>query len=139
MMGMGPALSLPIFEGSRLRANLAATDADYDIAVGQYNQLLSDALRDVVDQLTSLASVDAQRREQAQALADAQEAYDLALLRYREGIGNFLQVLSVELPLLEQQSLAAELRARQLEIAINLVRALGGGFDTTTSPLAAAK
>ena len=57
------------------------------------------------------------------------EAYDLALLRYREGIGNYLQVLSAEAPLLSQQSLDAELRARQLAFAIDLVRALGGGFD----------
>jgi outer membrane protein TolC len=119
-----------------LRANLAGTNADYDIAVEQYNQALADALKDVVDQLASWRSVEQQRIQQKAALDTAQEAYDLALLRYREGIGNFLQVLSVEAPLLEQQSLAAELRARQLEIAINLVRALGGGYDAAASPLA---
>ena len=137
-LGIGPAITLPIFEGGRLRANLAGTNADYDIAVEQYNQALADALKDVVDQLASWRSVEQQRIQQKAALDTAQEAYDLALLRYREGIGNFLQVLSVETPLLEQQSLAAELRARQLEIAINLVRALGGGYDAAASPLAAA-
>ena len=138
-LGIGPAVTLPIFEGGRLRANLAETNADYDIVVEQYNQALADALKDVVDQLTSWRSVEQQRVQQRAALDTAQEAYDLALLRYREGIGNFLQVLSVEAPLLEQQSLAAELRARQLEIAINLVRALGGGFDPAPSPLAVAR
>jgi outer membrane protein TolC len=121
-----------------LRANLAGSNADYDIVVEQYNQALADSLKDVVDQLASWRSVEQQREQQKVALDTAQEAYDLALLRYREGIGNFLQVLSVEAPLLEQQSLAAELRARQLEIAINLVRALGGGFDVASVPLAAA-
>jgi NodT family efflux transporter outer membrane factor (OMF) lipoprotein len=137
-LGVGPAVTLPIFEGGRLRANLAGTHAEYDIAVEQYNQLLADSLKDVVDQLASWRSVEQQRAQQRVALDTAQEAYDLALLRYREGIGNYLQVLSVEAPLLEQQSLAAELRARQLEISINLVRALGGGFDPGSSPLAAA-
>jgi NodT family efflux transporter outer membrane factor (OMF) lipoprotein len=137
-LGIGPAVTLPIFEGGRLRANLAGTNADYDIAVEQYNQALADSLKDVVDQLASWRSVEQQRAQQTVALDTAQEAYDLALLRYREGIGNFLQVLSVEAPLLEQQSLAAELRARQLEIAINLVRALGGGYDAAPSALAAA-
>ncbi len=136
MLGLGPAVSLPIFEGGRLRGNLAGTNAEYDVAVEQYNQLLADALRDIVDQLTSLASVDAQHKEQAQALADAQEAYDLALLRYREGIGNYLQVLSAESPLLAQQSLEADLRARDLEISIALVRALGGGFTPPPGPIA---
>jgi NodT family efflux transporter outer membrane factor (OMF) lipoprotein len=138
MVGFGPAVTLPIFEGGRLRANLAGANADYDIAVEQYNQLLADALRDIVDQLTSFASVEAQHREQEQALADAQEAYDLALLRYREGIGNYLQVLSAESPLLVQQGLEADLRARDLEISISLVRALGGGFSVPAGPVAVA-
>jgi NodT family efflux transporter outer membrane factor (OMF) lipoprotein len=129
MMGLGPAVSLPIFDAGRLRANLAGRNADYDIAVEQYNQTLADAIRDVVDQLASFRSVDEQRRQQVQAQATAQEAYDLALLRYREGIGNYLQVLSAEAPLLTQQGLDADLRSRQLTLAISLIRALGGGFD----------
>ena len=72
--------------------------------------------------------------------ADAlfEEAYDLALLRYREGIGNYLQVLSAETPLLAQQSLDADLRSRQLALEIDLVRALGGGFDEAALSVAAA-
>ena len=129
MAGVGPAVTLPIFDAGRLRANLAGKDADYDIAVEQYNQTLADAMRDVVDQLASFRSVSAQRDEQAKALATTREAYDLALLRYREGLGNYLQVLSAEQPLLAQQSLDADLRARELELSINLVRALGGGYE----------
>jgi len=138
MMGFGPAVSLPIFDAGRLRANLAGRNADYDIAVEQYNQTLADAIRDVVDQLASHQSVDEQRRHQAQAQATAQEAYDLALLRYREGIGNYLQVLSAETPLLAQQSLDADLRSRELALEIDLVRALGGGFDEAALSIAAA-
>jgi NodT family efflux transporter outer membrane factor (OMF) lipoprotein len=129
MMGAGPAVTLPIFDAGRLRGNLAGKNADYDVAVEQYNQTLADAMREVVDQLASFKSVDEQRVQQRQALAAAQEAYDLALLRYREGIGNYLEVLSAESPLLAQQSLDAELRSRQLALSINLIRALGGGFD----------
>jgi NodT family efflux transporter outer membrane factor (OMF) lipoprotein len=127
--GIGPAVSLPIFDAGRLRANLAGKDADYDIAVEQYNQTLADAMREVVDQLASFRSVDEQRTQQQAASTTAREAYDLALLRYREGLGNYLQVLSAEQPLLTQQSLDADLRARELALSINLVRALGGGFE----------
>ena len=67
------------------------------------------------------------------ALSTAQEAYDLALLRYREGIGNYLQVLSAEQPLLAQQSLDADLKSREISLSIDLVRALGGGFDDSAS------
>jgi NodT family efflux transporter outer membrane factor (OMF) lipoprotein len=138
VMGAGPAVTLPIFDGGRLRGNLAGKDADYDVAVEQYNQMLADALREVVDQLASFKGVDEQRMQQREALAAAQDAYDLALMRYREGIGNYLEVLSVESPLLVQQSLDAELRARQLALSINLIRSLGGGFDDRTPAIASA-
>ncbi|MBE0623857.1 MAG: efflux transporter outer membrane subunit, partial [Burkholderiales bacterium] len=68
---IGPALRLPLFDGGRLRGELAAKDADYDLAVEQYNQMLVDALREVVDQLASLKSVGAQRLEAERALAAA--------------------------------------------------------------------
>jgi NodT family efflux transporter outer membrane factor (OMF) lipoprotein len=132
-----PALSLPLFDAGQRRANLAAADAQYDLAVEQYNQSLSDALREVVDQLSSFRSVAQQRVEQKQALTASRDAYDLAVLRYREGVGNYLQVLTTETQLLAQQSLEVDLRARTLDVSINLVRALGGGFEDSTPPLAA--
>jgi NodT family efflux transporter outer membrane factor (OMF) lipoprotein len=125
----GPALRLPLFDGGRLRGNLAAKDADYDLALEQYNQTLIEALREVVDQLASLRSVDAQRIQLDSGLATARQAYELALARYRAGVGSYLQVLAAEAPLLEQQSLQANLRAHELELSINLIRALGGGFE----------
>ncbi len=124
----GPALRLPLFDGGRLRANLAAKDADYDLAVEQYNQTLIDAMREVVDQLASLRSVAAQRASLERGLAAARAAYALAAERYRGGVASYLQVLAAETPLLEQRNLRANLRARELELSINLIRALGGGF-----------
>jgi len=125
--GVGPAITLPLFDGGRRRGNLAARDSAYDIAVEQYNQAVADGLREVVDQLASFRSVDEQRNQQREGLATAQDAYDLATLRYREGVGNYLQVLTTETQLLSQRSLDADLRARSLDLSINLARALGGG------------
>jgi NodT family efflux transporter outer membrane factor (OMF) lipoprotein len=126
-IGVGPAVSLPLFDGGKRRGNLAGRDSEYDIAVEQYNQAVADGLREVVDQLASFRSVDEQRSQQREGLATAQDAYDLATLRYREGVGNYLQVLTTETQLLSQRSLEAELRARALDLSINLARALGGG------------
>jgi NodT family efflux transporter outer membrane factor (OMF) lipoprotein len=135
-IGAGPALTLPLFDAGRRRAQLSAADAAYDVAVEQYNQALADALRDVADQLSATRSIEAQRVEQQQALAAAQEAYDLAVLRYREGVGNYLQVLVTEEPLLTQRQLSADLQARGLQVAVSLARALGGG-TTAALPLVA--
>jgi NodT family efflux transporter outer membrane factor (OMF) lipoprotein len=125
----GAAIRLPILDGGRLRGSLAARDADYDVAVEQYNQTLADALREVVDQLTSLRSVELQRGEVDSAVAAAEEAYSLAVTRYKAGIGSLLQVLTAEMQVLEQRTLRAELQSRELVLSINLIRALGGGFD----------
>ncbi|HET8608337.1 MAG TPA: efflux transporter outer membrane subunit [Burkholderiales bacterium] len=127
--GVGPALRLPIFEGGRLRSELAGANADYDAAVARYNRTLVDALRDISDRLAAFRSVATQRTEQRDAYAAVHEAYDLALQRYREGVGNYLSVLSAEAQVLQQQRLAADLRARAYDNRIDLVRALGGGFE----------
>lgn len=126
---VGAAVRLPIFDGGRLRGALAARNADYDVAVEQYNQTLADALREVVDQLTSLRSVQAQRAQVETALASAEEAYGLAVTRYKAGLGSLLQVFTAEMAVLEQRTLRADLQSRELALSINLIRALGGGFD----------
>ena len=127
--GVGPAVRLPLFDGGRLRADLAGSRADYDLAVDQYNQALLDAVREVADQVTSLRALAARRDDQSRALEGFRKAYDLALLRYREGMGNYLQVLDAEVQLLRESRIAADLRSRELDLAIGLVRALGGGFE----------
>jgi NodT family efflux transporter outer membrane factor (OMF) lipoprotein len=133
---VGSALSLPIFDGGRLRSNLAARDAEYDIAVEQYNQTLVDAVRDVVGQLTSIEWLAQRSALQAEALATAQQAHELSLQRYRSGLGNYLQVLATELQVLAQQRAQIDLDARAFDLDINLVRALGGG-EHSAPPAAA--
>lgn len=127
--GAGPAVRLPLFDGGRLRADLAGSRADYDLAVEQYNQALIDAVREVGDQVTSLKALAVRRADQTRALEGFRRAYDLALLRYREGMGNYLQVLDAEVQLLRESRIAADLKSRELDLAVGLVRALGGGFE----------
>jgi len=69
------------------------------------------------------------RDDQSRALEGFRKAYDLAVLRYREGMGNYLQVLDAEVQLLRESRIAADLRSRELDVAIGLIRALGGGFE----------
>lgn len=132
--GIGPAVSLPIFEGGRLRSNLGAQQAEYDAAVEKYNASLITAIHDVVDQLVSLHWLDEQQHEQAEALQLTQRAYDLALSRYHSGIANYLQVLSAQGQLLSQKKLVIASQARARELRLNLIQALGGGYAPPASP-----
>lgn len=133
-IGVGPALRLPIFDGGRLRGNLGARNADYDAAVEQYNQTLVDALREVADQLAAFRSIAQQEPETRAALATAREAHELALGRYRAGLASYLTVVQAEAQVTAQRSLVADLRARELDTAIGLVRSLGGGYPGGPGP-----
>ncbi|MGO4380964.1 efflux transporter outer membrane subunit [Pseudoduganella sp. RAF53_2] len=124
----GAGLNLPIFDGGRLRGNLALRDADYDVAVEAYNQTLIDALRDVSSQLVSIHSLAERSALQDEALDTAQQAYGLAMNRYRSGVGSYLQVLATQIQVLSQQRSQIDLDTRGFELDMQLARALGGGY-----------
>jgi len=130
--GVEPAVSLPVFDAGRLRANLRAQAADVDAAVASYNAALIDAVRDVADQVASLHSLSRQAEEQRAAQAAAESAYELAVLRYRAGLGSYLTVLAAETSVLVQRRAGTDLRARRVDTTILLMHALGGGFTADT-------
>lgn len=133
--GAGPAIRLPIFDAGRLRANLRGRSADLDAAVQSYNGAVIDAVREVADQVASLQAIERQQQQQVEAQAAAESAYDLALQRYRAGLGTFLVVLNAESNVLAQRRIAAELKARALDSQALLMRGLGGGWrDDAAAP-----
>jgi len=127
--GLGSAISLPLFDSGRLRANLQARTTAYDEAVEQYNALLVQAVHEVSDPLVSLRAIATQQYEQQQAQTAAQQAYAIAQARYQAGLANYLQVLSVENAVLQQRMQAVELSARMLDAHAQLAHALGGGYE----------
>ena len=126
---LGPSISLPIFDGGRLRANLAGKDAQYDLAVAQYNQTLVGALNQVADELSALQWLEQQIAAQHRALDAAQQAWDLAEQRYKAGVGSYLEALSVRQQLLAAERATASLEAQQVDLSVQLIQALGGGFQ----------
>jgi NodT family efflux transporter outer membrane factor (OMF) lipoprotein len=128
---LGPAIHLPIFDGGRLRANLRGNTADLDAAIESYNASVLDAIRDTADQLASAQSIARQQDEQRAAQQSAEAAYDIALQRYKAGLGTYLNVLSAETGVLAQRRLAVDLTARALDTQVGLMRALGGGTAGT--------
>ena len=131
--GVQPALHLPLFDGGRLRANLRGKEAERDAAIAQYNGALADAVREVGDALTSEASLQRQRAQQAQALAAAEQAWSIAVRRHEAGLGSYLLVLNAETAVLAQRRAAVDLQARALDTRVALVKALGGGWQAAPS------
>jgi NodT family efflux transporter outer membrane factor (OMF) lipoprotein len=131
----GPALSLPIFQGEALRSQLRKTDAEYDLAVAAYDQALVAGLHEVADAVQAMRALDAQLASTTQARDAAGQAWKVASDRFHAGIGNRLDVLSAQRPLLQFDQQLAVLRAQRLQAAVELDRALGGGLDYASPPL----
>ncbi|MBI1771671.1 MAG: efflux transporter outer membrane subunit [Burkholderiales bacterium] len=134
IIGAGPAIRLPIFEGGRLRAQLKGKVAAYDVAVATYNQSLTDALREVADQVQILQASQSQLIEQQAAEQAARIGLQLAQQRQKAGTANKLPVLAAESVVLSQQKLSLELAVRHTEARINLIKALGGGYESKALP-----
>jgi len=130
--GVGPAIRLPIFDAGRLRANLKGRTADLDAAVESYNGAVLEAFHEAGDAVAAVQSVGRQQVEQRQAEAAAEGAYDIAVQRYRAGLGTFLDVLSAENAVLAQRRLGVDLAARALDTRVALYLALGGGYAAGT-------
>ncbi|MET0950718.1 MAG: efflux transporter outer membrane subunit, partial [Pseudomonas sp.] len=126
---IAPTISLPLFDGGRLRADLDARDADYDLAVAQYNKSLIRALGDVSDNIGQLRAMDGQIQARQHATDVIQQSFDTVTQRYGSGIGNYLDVLTIEQQLLQSQRQLADLNAERIDLSIQLMQALGGGFE----------
>ncbi len=132
--GVGPALTLPIFEGGKLRANLRGQVAGADAAIDLYNATLVNAVREVADALSSRRSLQKQLAQQHEALTLAEDAYALAQQRYRAGLSNDLSVLSTENAVLQLRQAGVNLKAQALLDDVALIRALGGGYAAPQLP-----
>ncbi len=133
--GFGPAISLPIFEGGRLRSQLRVSTAQYDIAVESYNNTLIHALEDVANQVGILRSLEKQRAETNQSYALAGRAYDIALQGFRSGLTDYLNVLNAENLTIQESQRKAQVEAHYLDAYAALMQAIGGGVAVTAPPV----
>ncbi|NUU01233.1 efflux transporter outer membrane subunit [Herbaspirillum robiniae] len=129
---IGPAISLPIFNGGRLRGQFRSASASYDEAVANYDQAVTQALQDVADVGVSEKALSG-RLEKVQAAADAaEEAYRIVSNRYNGGLANYLDVLNAQDTLITNLRQLSDLRSRMFSLDVALVRALGGGYLEST-------
>lgn len=132
--GVGPAISLPIFNGGRLRSNLGARTAAYDVAVETYNDTVIHALESVSNALLVAQSLQQQKKLNDGALATAIRARTLARKSFNAGLTDFLVQLNSEVTLLAQQQEQVQITARMLESHADLMLALGGGYVPEQGP-----
>jgi NodT family efflux transporter outer membrane factor (OMF) lipoprotein len=128
---VGGDLLQPIFQGGRLRANLAATKSAYDESVANYREAVLTAFQQVEDGLSGLNALSQADATQNAAVADARRALELANNRYAGGVTSYLDVITAQSALLSNERLATQLLGQQMVTSVYLVKALGGSWDAS--------
>jgi multidrug efflux system outer membrane protein len=130
---IGPSVTVPLFEGGRLDAELAQAKARYDEVRANYRAQVLAAFRDVEDSLSDLHMRADQAQAQDQAVNDASEYVRLSTLQYEQGLTNYLLVIDAERTLLSAELTAAQVLEQRLISTVLLIKALGGGWDPEAS------
>ncbi|MCS0611498.1 efflux transporter outer membrane subunit [Massilia kyonggiensis] len=126
----GPlALSLPVFEGGRIDANVKLAKARYDEAVANHEGRLLTALREVEDALSDVQQRQKQGDVQVQAQQAAARAVQVAQARFDRGVSTYLDVTDAQRSALAADRAAAQIRTQRLLAAVSVARALGGGWQ----------
>ncbi|GAB3372338.1 efflux transporter outer membrane subunit [Massilia agri] len=126
----GPlALSLPVFDGGRNRANLALSKARYEEAVANHQARLLTALREVEDALSDVQQRRQQGEVQAQSQQAAARALQVAQARYERGVSTYLDVTDAQRNALAADRAAAQIATGRLLATVAVARALGGGWE----------
>jgi multidrug efflux system outer membrane protein len=129
-----PRISLPIFQGGRLRAALGVATADRDIALAEYERTIQQGFRDVADALALSRTLAEQRAAQEALVAAAARGLELSNARYEAGQDSYLLLLDAQrTEFAARQALIATQLAEQVN-RVNLYRALGGGWTSEAPP-----
>ncbi len=131
---VGPALAETLFDGGLRRATVQQYRAAYDQTVANYRQTVLTAFQQVEDNLAALRILSQQVQQQDAAVSAAQRYLAIATDRYKLGLDPYLDVISAQTTLLSNQQTAATLRMQQLTDSVQLIEALGGGWDATQLP-----
>lgn len=121
----------PVLEGGRNRANLAAARAAYDQAVANYRLSVLTAFQQVEDGISNLSTLAQALTTQSAAVDEARRELTIANNRYVGGITNYLDVITAQVTLLDNERLETQLRGQQMVSSVYLVKALGGGWDAS--------
>ena len=125
---IGPSISLPLFEGGRIRAGVQRAKAAYQEAVAQYRSQVLVAFHEVEDGLVGLRLLREQYEAQMRAVDGGQKGADLSRARYKEGLASYFEVVMADRTALENEISAYQLNGQRIVTTVQLIKALGGGW-----------
>ncbi|MFT4112891.1 efflux transporter outer membrane subunit [Silvibacterium sp.] len=131
---VGPTFSETLFDAGRRKSTKRMTEAQYDATVANYRQTTLTAFQQVEDNLAALRVLAHEADQQHQATEAAEQSLDLFQTRYEGGVDTYLQVVTWQTAALNNQRNDLTIMQRRLEASILLIKALGGGWDTSKLP-----
>ena len=135
---VGPSIAETIFDAGLRRATVQQFEAQYDETVANYRETVLTAFEQVENNLAALRILSQQIEQQDTAVKSAERSLSLANDRYRLGIDPYLNVITAQATLLSNQQTAVNLRLQQVLSSVQLIEALGGGWDGSQLPSPAA-
>ncbi len=133
---LGVTILQPVFDAGRIQANVDFARGGYDITVANYRRVVLVAMQEVEDGITGLAALDSATTQARVAIASTRRVLDIANSRYEGGVATYLDVITAQQGLLNNERLSAQLQGQQLLTSVFLIKALGG--DWQQSPRLAA-
>jgi NodT family efflux transporter outer membrane factor (OMF) lipoprotein len=130
----GPALSETLADFGRRKAALEGAEAAYDATVAAYRQTVLSAFQEVEDDLASLRYLAEEAGQQQEAVVAATQSLSLENDRYKAGTDSYLNVITTQTILLTDQQNAITILQRRMSAAVDLIKALGGGWDASMLP-----
>lgn len=134
---VGPSLSETIFDAGLRRATVLQYTAVYNANVAGYRQTVLTGFQQVEDSLAAVRILSEQIQQQVAAEQSAERYLELAKARYFTGVDTYLNVLVAQTTLLADQQTLASLRTQAMTASVQLIEALGGGWDSSQLPAAA--
>jgi len=131
---VGPSLAQTIFDAGLRRATVQQYQAAYDQTIANYRQTVLTAFQEVEDNLAALRILAQVTEQQDGAIEAAQRNLQEAEVRYRAGLDPYLNVITAQTVLLSDQQAAVNFRGQQLVASVQLMKALGGGWDVSRLP-----
>jgi NodT family efflux transporter outer membrane factor (OMF) lipoprotein len=134
LWSLGAQAAELLFDAGQRRALTDQAKHQYEAQVSGYKGVIFLAFEDVEDQLSGLRILEQESGAEQKAVDSAQHSYDISNQRYKGGVTSYLEVLTAETTLIQNQRTAIDLQTRQFVDSVGLIRSLGGGWDTSQLP-----
>lgn len=134
LWSLGASASELLFDAGRRHALTEEARDNYEVTVANYRQNVLSAFQEVEDNLAALRILNQEAATQAAAVAAAERSLDISTRRYKQGLDDYLVVLTAQTALLTNQRTQADITTRQFAANVQLIKALGGGWDTSQLP-----